>query len=480
MNRFDKTPRSRKVQPGTGQPSSGVFSTMDNGKLQTNNKQSKSGAISSLYKFVNETFLPILIILTVPNFGILLWNVTEKYGGNFTNMYRAMREKSPVTALWDMWWSSRLKDGLIPCVVLGYMAFALCLMVILPGKRLEGPMTVKGNIPVYKNNGFLCYIVTMVIFVVLTVVLKVHGLTPTVVYDRFDEVMLFLNAFSLVFCLFLYIKGRFWPSSSDSGCTGNFIFDYYWGTELYPRVFGVDIKVFTNCRFGLTVWPLLVVLYNLKSYELHGFVNNIFISSVLQIAYITKFFWWEEGYMRTLDIILDRAGFYICWGCLVLVPSLYASVSMYMVKHPVHIQPIIAFLLLGCGLTSIVINYWADVQKMRTRETRGSCLIWGRKPNIIKARYTLQSGEEKENLLLVSGWWGVARHFNYLAELLLAFFWTAPCMTLNFAPYAYLTFLTILLVHRSFRDDRKCRSKYGRYWTEYCQEVPSRIVPYLI
>ncbi|XP_033741199.1 7-dehydrocholesterol reductase-like [Pecten maximus] len=395
-------------------------------------------------------------------------------------MYHAMGGKSFLGGTLEMWWSSRPKDSLVPCVVLGYMAFALVLMVLLPGKRFEGPVTANGNIPVYEDNGFLCYVVTMATFVVLTVILKAYGLTPTVIYDRFDEVIFFLNAFSLVFCLFLYLKGVYWPSSSDGGISGNPIFDYYWGTELYPRVFGVDIKVFTNCRFALTVWPILVVLYNLKSYELHGFVNNIFISSVLQLVYTTKFFWWEAGYMYTLDIILDRAGFYICWGCLVLVPSFYASVSMYLVKHPVHLEPIIAFLILSCGLASICINYWADLQKQRARETQGNCLIWGRKPKIIKARYTLHTGEEKESLLLVSGWWRVARHFNYFAELLLAFCWTVPCMTLNFAPYAYFVFLTILLVHRSFRDEQKCSRKYGHYWREYCHEVPFRIVPYLL
>ena len=57
------------------------------------------------------------------------------------------------------------------------------------------------------------------------------------------------------------------PSSSDSGTTGNPLFDYYWGTELYPRVFGVDIKVFTNCRFGMTVWGLLVAICALKNYQ---------------------------------------------------------------------------------------------------------------------------------------------------------------------------------------------------------------------
>ncbi len=31
-----------------------------------------------------------------------------------------------------------------------------------------------------------------------------------------------------------------------------------------------------------------------------------------------KFFHWEMGYVNTMDIQHDRAGFYICWGCLVI------------------------------------------------------------------------------------------------------------------------------------------------------------------
>ena len=34
-----------------------------------------------------------------------------------------------------------------------------------------------------------------------------------------------------------------------------------------------------------------------------------------------------------------------------------------------------------------------------------------------------------------------------------------------------------LLLHRSIRDDRKCRAKYGKHWDEYCQRVPYVLVP---
>lgn len=87
----------------------------------------------------------------------------------------------------------------------------------------------------------------------------------------------------------------------------------------------------------MTVWALLVCIHALKSFELYGFVDSMFVSAVLQLIYITKFFWWEGGYMSTIDIMVDRAGYYICWGCLVYVPTFYASVSMYLVQQPVHL-----------------------------------------------------------------------------------------------------------------------------------------------
>ena len=48
------------------------------------------------------------------------------------------------------------------------------------------------------------------------------------------------NIFALFFCIFLTVKGLYFPSSSDSGTTGNIVGDFYWGTELYPRILGWD------------------------------------------------------------------------------------------------------------------------------------------------------------------------------------------------------------------------------------------------
>lgn len=433
----------------------------------------KSGLMSA----INKTLGPIMLMVYSPNMVMFMWYAAAHCDGSFSELARRILEKGVVAGVAEIWSNVSLGTPVVLYAIFGYMLFALFLQVTMPGPRAEGPVTPKGNVPVYKDNGFVCFLVTIASFVGLTFYLKKHGLTPTVVYDRFDEVLVTLTLFSLVFCLVLQFKGYFFPSSSDHGSSGNLLFDFYWGTELYPRVFGIDVKVFTNCRFGMTVWPLLCLIFALKSYELHGFVDSMWVSCFLQMVYFTKFFWWEAGYMRTIDIMVDRAGYYICWGCLVYVTGFYTSVSLYLVNKPVHLGTPLSAVILILGVFSIAINFLADKQKQDIRASDGKCLIWGKPAKVIRAQYVLESGDKRESILLASGWWGVARHFHYVPELLLAFFWTVPAGFENLMPYSYVIFLFILLTHRTFRDDEKCGAKYTTFWETYCKHVPYKMIP---
>lgn len=303
--------------------------------------------------------------------------------------------------------------------------------------------------------------------------------SATIIYDNFGAIVGALNCFSLVLCAFLYIKGRFAPSSTDSGTSGNVIFDYYWGTELYPSLFGINLKMFINCRLGMMSWGLILLSYAAKQHVLFGLTNAMVVAVALQFIYITKFFIWETGYLGSLDIMHDRAGFYICWGCLVWVPCIYTSPTMYLVMHPHSLPYWFAGGIFIAGAGSILINYLADRQRQRVRTTAGNCKVWGRSPRIVMASYYTETGEQKQNILLSSGWWGVSRHFHYLPEIAAAFFWSVPALFTHFAPYFYVCFLSVLLIDRAFRDDKRCAKKYGAYWQTYCQLVPYKIIPYV-
>ena len=58
-----------------------------------------------------------------------------------------------------------------------------------------------------------------------------------------------------------------------------------------------------------------------------GLSNAMFVCVTLQLLYITKFFCWERGYFQTMDMAHDRAGFYICWGCLVWLPAVCSGTA---------------------------------------------------------------------------------------------------------------------------------------------------------
>jgi 7-dehydrocholesterol reductase len=181
--------------------------------------------------------------------------------------------------------------------------------------------------------------------------------------------------------------------------------------------------------------------------------------------------------MKTIDIIVDRAGFYLCWGCLVWVSGIYTLPSYFLVTHPKQLGNVLTLILLILGLLSIYINYDCDQQKIDVRSANGQCKVWGRPAEIIHAKYCLLNGKESESILLASGYWALSRHFHYIPELTLAFLWTYPCGFTHLLPYFYFIILFILLMHRAHRDDQKCRLKYGQAWQKYCDLVRWKVWP---
>ena len=209
--------------------------------------------------------------------------------------------------------------------------------------------------------------------------------------------------------------------------------------------------------------------------------SSLFASVCIQTVYIAKFFWWETGYFCSMDIQHDRAGYYLCWGCLNWVPSIYTFHTFWMVKHPVHLSvPVYAFIVIA-GVFSIWVNYDCDRQRQEFRASGGKLKIWGREPTYISASYTTAEGKLRSSLLLADGWWGLSRHFHYIPELSASFFWCCPALFTHFLPFFYFfPYLTLLLLDRAWRDDARCAAKYTNDWDRYCAIVPSKIIPGVI
>ena len=235
----------------------------------------------------------------------------------------------------------------------------------------------------------------------------------------------------------------------------------------------------------MTFWQLAGLSFAYRSYTLHNEVDyGLLLSAVSQYLYLVKFFVWEMGYMRSIDIIVDRAGFEIQWGCLCYVPAVYTLHTRFCVQNPSGLSLPIASFLFVISLAGVVFNYLADRERDVFRASNGKALVWGKKPVFIEAQYTVidrQTGAEtyKKSLLLASGFWGVARHFQYFFELTAAWSW---CLLANplkngAIPLFYAAFLTYLLIDRANRDSKKCYLKYGKNYEKYCKLVPYKILP---
>lgn len=358
-------------------------------------------------------------------------------------------------------------------LVTAFWGWAL-LSLWVPGPVFTGPPPQHGAAPTYRANGFQFWAVSLSLCLA-GLLWRPHF--ASYVFSSMPEILAVCNITALSLCVYLLVCGKRVPQTNEKLPPRPLVYEFFRGMEVHPRLWGVDVKQLTNCRFGLLSWQLLVVTFFVAGYLRNGFNLSHLVCVALQTVYLAKFYWWETGYFNTLDITLDRAGYYICWGCIVLVPGFYTFTSYYFVAYPPQISQSGGILCLMLGLLSIALNYRVDWEKEYFRRNNGRCFLWNRQVKFIKATYTTPDGKRKPSLLLTSGFWGLARHFNYVFEILLALSWSLPGLGLGIGPFLYVTFLTVLLIHRIFRDEEKCSAKYGQYWDEYCKCVPYRLIP---
>ncbi|EDL18239.1 7-dehydrocholesterol reductase, isoform CRA_b [Mus musculus] len=273
------------------------------------------------------------------------------------------------------------------------------------------------------------------------------------------------------------IKGYLFPTSAeDCKFTGNFFYNYMMGIEFNPRIGKwFDFKLFFNGRPGIVAWTLINLSFAAKQQELYGHVTNSMI--LVNAIYVLDFFWNETWYLKTIDICHDHFGWYLGWGDCVWLPYLYTLQGLYLVYHPVQLSTPNALGILLLGLVGYYIFRMTNHQKDLFRRTDGRCLIWGKKPKAIECSYTSADGLKHHSKLLVSGFWGVARHFNYTGDLMGSLAYCLACGGGHLLPYFYIIYMTILLTHRCLRDEHRCANKYGRDWERYTAAVPYRLLP---
>ncbi|XP_037305226.2 delta(14)-sterol reductase LBR isoform X1 [Pungitius pungitius] len=353
-------------------------------------------------------------------------------------------------------------------LVLLWILFQAVLYTLPVGKLSEGMPLWSGERLKYRTNGFFAISVSA-----LTVAVAVHqGVDITYIHSHFLQLAVAAFLVSVLLSVYLYVRSQCAAAEQLAlgGSSGNMVYDFFKGHELNPRIREFDLKFFCEMRPGLIGWCLInfaMALAEMKQQGLDAPSYSMLLVNLFQLLYVVDGLWNEEAILTTMDLMHDGFGFMLAFGDLVWVPFTYTLQAYYLVRHPIHLSPPAVAAIIALKVVGFYIFRKSNSEKNAFR----------RNPSDPKLSYLKTIPTATGKSLLVSGWWGVVRHPNYLGDLLMALAWSLPCGFSHLLPWYYMIYFVILLVHRDARDMSECRRKYGSAWDEYCRTVPYRIVP---
>src|SRR3990167_10214038 len=114
-----------------------------------------------MYIFFQKTVVPLFLIIACPPAVILVWHINTSMNGSLLNFIQIALQNGIWHTIWQIWKPVFFGTHAAWKIIFTFMAVQLILMRIVPGKRVTGPETAKGNIPTYKDNGFSCFIITL-------------------------------------------------------------------------------------------------------------------------------------------------------------------------------------------------------------------------------------------------------------------------------------------------------------------------------
>jgi delta14-sterol reductase len=349
-----------------------------------------------------------------------------------------------------------------------YCAFFFALLgaaMVLPGPVVTGFPSPDGTRKHYTMNGLSLWVAT---HIVLGAGILVLDWSPAHLVRNFWSYFAVVNVFAVAWMAVLYVGGQRRRTAKPRGAgLRGLVADLWYGVELNPAWRGVDLKVFAY-QPSLIGLSLLNLAFAWAQWEQHGGLTPQMIAfQTFWWLYLTTHYLREVGVLSMWDVIAEEFGFMLVWGDLVLVPFFYCIGGWWLVGDPRGpigtIELAGLFGLFGLGLW---IFRGANAQKDRFKRDP-EAKIWGRPAQTLGGR------------LLVSGWWGIGRKINYTGEIML---YGAIALCTGFqsvVPYLLPLWLCVLLSHRAWRDEKRCRAKYGALWDEYCARARFRMIPFI-
>lgn len=398
----------------------------------------------------------LALTILMPTITFYLWSAVAQHGGS-------------------LWLPGSLAEllAMIPAptweaaaMFTGWLGLQALLYVVVPGRVVQGRRTAHGEQAEYRLNGLVAFGLTMAL---LVAGIAADIVSPAAVLAQLGPLLTISVVFAFAGAALTYAAGRRRSHLERSSGVG--IYDFYMGAMLNPRVGRHDVKFFFESRIGMGTWGLFAILMPAAELQAHGSLSTaMLVVSLCQLFYIFEFFVFESNLLATLDIIEENLGFMLWFAFLAWMPFNFTLQQQYVLEARPELSVVAAAAIIIFNFAGYYVFRDSNLQKLRFRRDPRRP-IWGEVPVAMETA--------RGSKLLLSGWWGLARHANYMGDLMMALAWCMACGCGSLVPYFYFFYFAPLLLNRERRDHAMCQRKYGADWDRYCEKVPYRIVPFV-
>jgi len=296
--------------------------------------------------------------------------------------------------------------------------------------------------------------------------LALLAVMPALVYKKVDLSVVnakyfYLMTSSLIFAAVLTVLSRlvahFRPGKKSNinpkGNSGNPIVDLFNGREFNPTILGADLKLqtFRFSMIGLAMINVVMVVENVMKNG--GQVNPLVVmAAAFQVLYSLDAMFFEEYFFFSHDAMNTGYGFSLVssYNSFPFLPTL---VTKYLIAR----NPTLPWY----NLVAIAIMNILGYIIFRASETQ-RC-EFAKDPNsaAMKNLETLPTAGGRK--LLISGWWGLVRHPNFLGEILINWSWVLPAVKVagrvDLLVYYLPIFTTLVLLMRCRQTNMRNRKK---------------------
>lgn len=368
-------------------------------------------------------------------------------------------------------------------IFLAFLFIQYVFAALLPG------VVVKG-LPLPSENGYRlrykCNAVTaMYCMLILIGALHYTGVYPIhMLRVDFGQYLTIATVVADVLSVWVFVLGLKRPIRM----TGNLIYDFFMGSALNFRLPGdVDVKLFVECRNSWVLLFLLTLSCAAEQYRTLGYITgNMMFMITAHLLYVNAVQKGEECIVTTWDIYYEKFGWMLAYWNTCGVPFLYCMQSLYIQavlgpkEHPRWVLAFMFVCLFICYYCWDTINSQKNRFRLRRSGVPLSIIKRSTFPQMpwryIENPRTLKN---ERGELFVDGFYRYARKLHYTVDISMAFLWGCSCGFASFIPFFYVLFFTSHLVDRVYRDEHRCRAKYGALWDRYVAEVPYRFIPYV-